>query len=47
MTYNIHFFMWRKCVANIKLQTTMLSMEKLNKGGNFLKKLWCCVGRRV
>ena len=31
-TYDIRFFMWRKCVADIKFQTTMLSMEKLNKG---------------
>ena len=28
-------------------KTRKLSDRQMNKGGEFLKKLWCCVGGRV
>ena len=34
-------------VCETRTFSSELSSGQINKGGKFLKKLWCCVGRRV
>ena len=43
-------FIMLGCDWAVKLSPKSLIKETyslLNKGGNFLKKLWCCIGKRV
>ena len=40
---NSPYFCSNECMKSHK----PVSLEKMNKEGNFLKKLWCCVGGRV
>ena len=40
-------FCKKEKLLNREFAWLKLEKSRMNKGGKFLKKLWCCVGERV